>query len=248
MLNKKFENKENGEIVIVKSDDNIWVTLENGVKIKKDSFFNKYTETIDPALFFNNRSDIEDLANKITKIDTDKITNNDMDQQPIIRKVDESYENIANDIDKKQQMIQDFLEKQKLKDSELSKYKQVSEEGENKPIYNNPNYPEYDPNIKMDRDKTKKIPIVEKNPDEEMYKFFKGFKKNHKITIELKFEEMISDPEFLKLMMNNFEADIIKYYTIEIFKNIANNPKKVEDEIYKQLEEIILNKKSEENE
>lgn len=247
MLNKMFENKDTGEKVSIKNDDGLWFTLHNGTKIKKDSFFNKYSETVDPKSFFNNS--IGEMANKIKTVDPTKV-------------IDDNNQ-FASKIDEKQKMINEFVEKQKQKEIELSKYKQLDDDKAaeqliNPQVYqkptNNPNYPEFDPNIKMDRDKTAKdyyrqenlnqIKIDEKSvTEQETYKFFRGFKKNHKVTIDLKFDEMIADPEFLKLMMNNFEADVIKYYTQEIYKNIASNPQMVEDEIYKQLEIVILGKK-----
>lgn len=268
MLNKMFENKDTGEKVSIKNDDGLWFTLQNGIKIKKDSFFNKYTEFVDPTSFFNNSGNISELANKIKTVDPTKIVDNN-NEQPIIKKIDESnnYENqFASKLDEKQKMINEFVQKQKEKEIELSQYKQLDEDKAveqliNPKTYdkqpskiNNPNYPEFDPNVKMDRDKTSKDYYRQENinqtkndeklaTEQETYKFFRGFKKNYKVTIDLKFDEMIADPEFLKLMMNNFEADVIKYYTQEIYKNIASNPQMVEDEIYKQLETIILGKK-----
>ena len=44
MTNKKFENKDNGDVVQIMNDDGIWYTLNNGSKIKKDSFMSKYTD------------------------------------------------------------------------------------------------------------------------------------------------------------------------------------------------------------
>jgi len=279
MINKKFENKENGDVVVIRQDDGIWFTLTNGAKIKKDSFFNKYSEIIDPMEFFNNQGNVQNLAGKLEKVDPSKVQ--DSNQERTVRRVDETanypdpYNNMAGPIDQKQQMIDEYNRNQKIKEQELAKYQQIDDDEtaakqllENattqrqKPIKSNdnPNYPEFDTNVKRDRDKSSpsssvndyynenlynqppETPIVE-DPNEESFKFFRGFKKNHKVTIELSFDEYIADPEFLKMMLNNFEADVIKYYTGEIFKNIANNPQKVEEEIYKQLEEMILGKK-----
>lgn len=273
MINKKFENKENGDFVVIKQDDGIWFTLNNGAKIKKDSFFNKYTEIIDPMDFFNNQGNVQSLVSELEKIDPNQVQ--DSNQERTVRKLDESPNYHPNNvIDQKQQMIDEYNQKQRMKEQELSQYKQVDDDEtssrqllENstpqpqKPIKSNdnPNYPEFDPKIKRDRDKSStsqsndyyreslynqstEKPVVE-DPNEESFKFFRGFKKNHKVTIELSFDEYIADPEFLKMMLNNFESDVIKFYTGEIFKNIANSPQKVEEEIYKQLEEMILGKK-----
>ena len=251
MLNKKFENKENGDVVVIKQDDGVWFTLVNGAKIKKDTFFEKYTEVIDPVSFFNDDSNIELYANQLSKIDTNQIKENNQQSEPIIKRVDEI--DISNN-DVKQKMIDEFLEKQKLKEQELSKYKVDGSVSNDAPQTNNPNYPEFDPNIKRDRKVSddyykqelyKQPPEITEKDDieDESFKFFKGFKKNHKITIELKFDEYIADPEFLKLMKDNFEADVIKYYTKNILRNITNDPKMVEEKIYNQINDIINGKK-----
>jgi len=265
MINKKFENKDTGQKVVIRSDDGTWFTLDNGSKIKRESFFMKYTEILDPNSFFNNQKDIENLANKIKTVNTDNIQ--DITQEPNIKKIDESNlyseNNMANKIDQKQKMINDFLEKERLKNQELKQYKQLNDDEAAEQLLknvnptintneknNNPNFPEFDANIKRDKDNKINDQQNQQNQEKiqneteiETYKFFKGFKRNHKITIELKFDGIIADPDFLKLMMNNFEADVIKYYTMEIHQNILNNTKKVEDDIYKQLENIILGKK-----
>jgi len=267
MVNKKFENKENGNVVVIRQDDGVWFTLTNGAKIKKDSFFNKYSEVVDPIAFFNNShqgDNISSMAIQLSNMDTSQIVDNT--QETIVQKVDESTQHSMPQSNiSKQQMVNDFIEKQKNND--LSQYKQVDEDtsvnqlvGNQPPVQqrvkpipprdtNNPNYPEFQ-NVKRDRDNTQPTdyynqqPPEISDPSEDSYKFFRGFKKNHKITIELNFDEYIADPEFLKLMMDNFEADVIKFYTMEIFKNVVSNPQKVENDIYNQLEDIILNKRT----
>ena len=92
--------------------------------------------------------------------------------------------------------------------------------------------------------KTYEQSTTDNTVEDESYKFFKGFKKNHKIPIELKFDEYIADPEFLKLMMNNFESDVIMYYTKMIYNNILMDSDQLKDMIYKQLENFIMKKKS----
>jgi len=268
MINKRFENKENGNVVVIKQDDGIWFTLTNGSKIKKDSFFDKYTEIIDPVSFFNNMDNIESYTKQLNKIDTNTIIN-EGSNDTLVKRVDDIPQTPASKIDQKQQMINNYLKEQELKNKELSQYKQIQNDEEaanqllsapnnqtSKPVANNPNYPEFDPNIKKDRDKTQindyykqnlytqpQSPVQPEDTDEEAFKFFKNFKNNHKITIKLEFDEFIAEPEFLKLMLNNFEADVIKYYTKKILKTINSDPQKVEEKIYDQIEEIVTGEK-----
>jgi len=270
MINKKFENKDNGDTVTIRQDDGVWFTLTNGAKIKKDSFFGKYTELVDPDNFFNNQGEISSLADQLNKMDTREVMDNTNEQQRTVRQINDNNPISPPNIDQKQHMIDEYTRAQKLKQQELNQYQQVNDDeasakqllGEQQPIVqhtkppkNNPNYPEFNPNTKKDRDSSstdyynenlhnQPVATPPSDPTEDSYKFFKGFKKNHKITIELNFEEYIADPLFLKLMMDNFEADVIKFYTMEIFKNVINNPQKVEEDIYTQLEDIILNNKT----
>lgn len=266
MINKKFTNNESGNVITIQNDDGIWFTLTNGSKIKKDSFFNKYTEVIDPNNFFNsNTNNIESIANKLKNIDTTNVVT-DNTQGPIVKKVNTYESNIETDENLKQKIISDYIQKQKQKDIELSKYKQVDDDetAANQLLSNNPNFPELDPNVKRDRktnddyyrqqytanESNTNLPPYQQKPmtDEEAaelesFKFFKGFKKNHTVTINLIINEKIADPEFLKLMLNNFEADVIKFYTKEIFNEFINNPESIENLIYEQLREIIIGKK-----
>jgi hypothetical protein len=76
--------------------------------------------------------------------------------------------------------------------------------------------------------------------EDESYKFFKNFKRNFDVDLNIKISEKIADPEFLRLMSNNFEADILKFYSKEILKNILSDITAFEDNIYKQLHKIVF--------
>jgi hypothetical protein len=70
------------------------------------------------------------------------------------------------------------------------------------------------------------------NPTETM---FKTFKRNHDITINVKFTDKIGNPDFIKLMMENMDGDIVGFYKQLIVENIKNNFNVIEDEIEKQI-------------
>ncbi len=265
MFDKIFENKDTGEMVKVTNDDGIWFTLNNGAKIKKESFFNKYTEHVDPSSFFST-TNISGLAQEITRIDPNKVIT-DNTAQPYIKRVDPITipdTDITLKQDEKQRMIDEYNRKQK---ELLSKYKQIENDDEsaNNLLKNNPNYPEFDKSVKRDRDRSlnkqsqsedyyakelyeqprqEKAPVsISPDVEAEAYKFFRGFKKVYPVQINLKFDEKIAEPEFLKLMSNNFEADVIQFYTRQIYNNIVSNMDSVEQDIYDQLYKLVFGKK-----
>lgn len=69
---------------------------------------------------------------------------------------------------------------------------------------------------------------------------FKTFKRNHDISINLTIKDKIGKPEFVRMMMENIEGDIIKYYKTLIMNNILNNIKYIEDEVEKNLKYEIF--------
>lgn len=80
-------------------------------------------------------------------------------------------------------------------------------------------------------------PIQQMDPSQMM---FKSFKRNHDIKISLEFNNKIGNPDFIKMMMENIDGDIIAFYKDIITKDIMDNFFKVEDEVEKQLKEIIF--------
>ena len=93
--------------------------------------------------------------------------------------------------------------------------------------------------------KTPNIPVEsfgEESTEDDAYKFFKNFKRNFDIELNVKINEKIAEPEFLKLMSNNFEADVLKFYSKEILKTILSDITSLEDNIYNQLHKIVFNK------
>lgn len=64
---------------------------------------------------------------------------------------------------------------------------------------------------------------------------FKKFKRNHNVTVKLEIKDKISKPEFIKVMADGLEGDIIEYYTNELFKTFLNDFKGIKKEIYNQL-------------
>lgn len=294
MIDREFKNQESGEVVKVLNDDGIWFTLNNGAKIKKESFSSRYTDVVDPSSFFSSQP-ISNIAQQISNIDPSKVVS-DSSQGTQVKRINQPvYSQQVRNTDEikpidKSQVPQELLERA-VPQVDLSRYRQIEDENAAAdallgnqgvpashqgpgpmipPPVDNPNYPEFDPNVKRDRDKSHRIhqtqgeinsrfdyydqdntnEIVEVKPsiyltpqEEESYKFFKGFKKIHSVEINLKLEEKIAEPEFLKMMSNNFEADVIKFYTRQIFQSMIHNTKQIEKDIYNQLSDIVFGEK-----
>lgn len=69
---------------------------------------------------------------------------------------------------------------------------------------------------------------------------FKSFKRNYDINIELNFKNKISNPDFIKMMLENIDGDIIGYYKKIIINDIKKDFKIIEDEVEKQLKITIF--------
>lgn len=78
------------------------------------------------------------------------------------------------------------------------------------------------------------------SPEEEAFKFFRKFKKVHPVEINVKFNEMIADPNYVRQTAMNFEGDVIKFYTQELMKKIYANPTLLEKQIYDSLKLSIM--------
>lgn len=248
--NKKFQNLETQEIVSIVGETGPFFNLSNGSNIKKDIFFQKFSEMVDPSSFFEKKSseNLLELAEKLKNIDTSKIQDIGGDIQPEIkykeRYVSDSPEPTP---EYKEMLLKQYKYKQEHKD--LSQYKvydndedaaidfekrlnpdlyktEVSNENVN-PIVNNPQPIQTGQNQPL-------------TPEQESFKFFKSFKKIFPITLSIDFEEKIADPIFIKMMYMNYEGDIIKFYTKEFMNRIYNDPGFLENKIYEKLKSIIF--------
>lgn len=83
------------------------------------------------------------------------------------------------------------------------------------------------------------VHVVEEDPSN---KIFKTFKRNYKINIKLNIQDNISKPEFIKIMADGLEGDIVEFYTNEIIKNYLSDVQKIHDDIYNQLYKEVYGK------
>ena len=124
---KKFQNNDSQEIITVNGENGVFFSLSNGSNIKKDVFFQKYTEVVDTSNFFNSSSLINELAGKINQIDPSKVPEvgggtviRDLAREPISEPSTER--NVIQQPEMgREEMIRKFQEEQSRKD--LSQYK-----------------------------------------------------------------------------------------------------------------------------
>jgi len=260
-----YINKQTGEKVKIINEETSFYTLDDGVKIKKETFSKRYEQSdeIDVKEFLN-PSALENLANQIKNVDTDKVVNepkhstrikmkpptiladNSRDQ---INPVDNTSEGIQISESKRQQMINEYNMKKELGDKDARPPLFI----ENKPAQDE-GYIEYE----MPKEGEGKIrqtsqinhPSNTSQPQiDPLQMMFKMFKNNYDIKLTFEVDEKIANPAFIEMVMENVEGDAIEYYTKKILDKILKNPLKLKKDIYNQLEleiygeEYIENKK-----
>ena len=68
---------------------------------------------------------------------------------------------------------------------------------------------------------------------------FSTFKRNHELTINLQFKDKIGSPDFIKMMVENMDGDIVGYYKNIIMENIKKDLSKIEDVVQDEIEIAI---------
>ena len=263
---KRFQNNETGEQVNVMQESGMFYSLSNGINIKKDIFFQKFSEVVDASSFFNTGPGLSTLAEKITKIDSSKVSN--IDSAPSI--VDRTQETLIEQTmpnASKDDLIRRYNEAQ-VKRPDTSQYKVFDDEDEaaedffrkqqqQAPQRKRPQQKEeYVEPLNEDNSFDRGVATPTEYPgvpgnipsrsdglylaEQESFKFFKSFKRIHPIKLSIDFDEKIAEPNFIKMMSMNFEGDIIKYYTKEIMNRVYNDPGFLENKIYDKLKNLIM--------
>lgn len=80
------------------------------------------------------------------------------------------------------------------------------------------------------------INVESNNPS---FNLFKNFKRNHDIVLKLNINEKISKPDFIKIMSDGLEGDIIQYYTDLIYNTFISNTSIIKSQIYEQIYEEV---------
>jgi len=124
MFNKRFQSNENGEIVTVTNDTGVFYSLSNGANIKKDIFFQKFSEMVDASSFLQTQSaaGLASLAEKMRTIDSSKVQDIGGNIPPGVKILQEAVsEQVVAPPEYREMLLRRFNEEQAHKD--LSQYK-----------------------------------------------------------------------------------------------------------------------------
>ena len=193
--------------------------------------------------------------NLITPIDPKDIiipnnTKTDVSQYKVYENDDEAYNDFINktqsDVPKSQPQqtsnntqsqideINNFFEDEKMiygiEEATKRKTKRLNR------LYNIPdtmdNKQEND--IKITQTITQKLPQMDP-----FTMMFSTFKRNHEVVFNIQFKDKIANPEFIKMMMENMDGDIVGFYKNKIVDNIMKNISIIEDVVENELKKLI---------
>lgn len=120
---KRFQNNETGDSVSIVGDNGVFYNLSNGANIKKDIFFQKFTESVDPASFFQNQSvaGLQNLADQLKNVDTSKVQDIGGNIPPQVKYRQESVsEQLQAPTEYREMLLKNYQQEQAYKD--LSQY------------------------------------------------------------------------------------------------------------------------------
>jgi hypothetical protein len=247
MEKKQFRKKDspNSQPVIILNENDNFISLSNGDNVLADRFNFLYeeimTDVVDPKSFLKSGSYGKlagEFEENLKKVDTSKITdqpsisvvdkttgdkmNIGTIQEPVVTKID----NTKNTVNAEEDLYRDEVAMFGLTEANNRRRIRMKRQ----PLPTNSAIP--NESIQTQQP-TYQQPI---NPSEMI---FKSFKRNHDITINIEFKDKIGSPDFVKMMLENIEGDIIGYYKNLIMDNIMSKVSDVESEVeYQIIKEI----------
>lgn len=270
LQNKRFQSNETQEIVTVMADNGVFYNLSNGANIKKDIFFQKYSEMVDATNFFQQQSaaGLSSLAEQIKTVDSRNAVDGNV--APRVKYIQESMSSQeAAPPEYREMLLRRYEQEQAHKD--LSQYKmyendddavadferrnkqapppprprpqppqQYQEQYQEQQPYQQPPQAPQQPYQEPQYQQQVDTTPSYVSPEEESFKFFKSFNKIYPIRLSVDFDEKIAEPGFIKMMAMNYKGDIIKFYTKEFMNRIYNDPGFLENKIYDKLREIVF--------
>jgi len=269
-IERKMKGMPGAPEVMISNDDGTFYTLSNGSKVNKKIFENYYEklEIMDVNNFFKPSLSSSKLVQDLMQIDTARVPNDNMAGTSI--KVLENFDHTKNQAplpDLGTSTTPKFVGNQQIPDrmssNDVSQFRVLEDDEEESAVDNfiqGTNQPHVQqktiqpisesvstgsytnnsvaPIIHNQPQQT----IIQHNPEELLFKMFKN---NFDIKIKLEFDRKMASPDFIKMMSENFETDIIRYYTKKFLNSIINDSTTLEDVIYKQLQNIIFEGKKE---
>ena len=177
-----------------------------------------------------------------TKLPIPDHTNTDVSQYRVYENDDDAYNDLMNRQNNtqpvqqppKQQVQPTKTDADQLYDDEKAVYGWEEADRRRNIRLKRANQPPMETQQQVVEQKKQEPPM---NPSEMM---FKTFKRNHDIKINVEFNDKIGNPEFIKLMMENMDGDIVGFYKNLIIEKIQNNFKLIEDEVEKQIRKEIF--------
>lgn len=261
--NKRFQSNENGEVVTILADNGVFYNLSNGANIKKDIFFQKYSEMLDASSFFQQQSaaGLQTLTEQLKNLDSSKVHDIGGNIPPAVKVRQEAVsEQLQAPPEYRDMLLKKFEYEQQHKD--MTQYKVYENEDDaaadwdrkiqatqqpQRPRPQPPMQEQYqDPNQQFHQPPPEPVMMQQQgvpsyvSPEEEAFRVFRSFRKIYPITLSVDFEEKIAQPEFIKLMAVNYEGDIIKFYTKEFMNRIYNDPGFLENKIYDKLKQLVF--------
>ena len=291
MDNTLYIDRNTKEKVRITEDNGQFLTLNNGTKIDKLLFNQRYivntvatpsiqiqqpiiNDVIDPVNFLNSPTNISGTE-KLLEIDPSKIIDNAANQTTV-KFIDNNSAIISNNKsleEQKREMLEKYNNQNNYTQHKNFNYDEnddrinnIRQQVSKKPLLNENGLTETQEMLRQDQiqltgvdpfeQKIKKYKeslgmqtntqpvnnITQNNNqninqinDNNVNDFFKKFKRNHNIKIKLVISEKISKPDFIKIMADGLDGDIIQYYTDEIFKSFMNNQNNLKSEIYNQI-------------
>ena len=300
MSDKFFDVNKPDTVVTIISEQANFYQLSDGNMIKKDSFMSKYqpilpgfenelnesktqvpnrqyVDELDPSNFFSKPSVSMDIVNKISSVDTSKVS--DHRPEPQVRKIDNSG-NVQQSQPTQQIFNESLVTEVKNQpipnntETDVSMYKVYENDDDayvdpklqntvvqNNQVQQNPidtkqqeiellymdevlmfgkDEAELRKSKRLGREQKTQQPnnIIQQpmqQPNDPITMMFSTFKRNHEITINVEFKDKIGKPDFIKMMIENMEGDIVGYYKKLIMDNIKKDLSKIEDIVEKEL-------------
>jgi hypothetical protein len=93
-------------------------------------------------------------------------------------------------------------------------------------------------------DSTGKVTTVEATAAPKSSDFLKKMKRNHDVTLNIKYIERIPKLDFIKMMDENFDQGVLEYLIEDITEKIMNSPQIIQSQIREQLTDLVYKKES----
>jgi len=230
--------------------DNVYnENLNTNINIKPTYIPNSYdSDNIDPNLFFNpNNKTFANLANQIKSINTNNIGYSNQNGGFVSQAEKPKTEIINSRPAQPGEYNENMLKNNKApiinSTDDPWVANQFNSEGKIRKVDTDQFKKELD-NAKNGVSIAQKEYVDNKSNITNTSPAFPKMKKSTKVTLNLKFEEMIPKPESIKNMNELFEESIIDILAKEITLDYINDPKKLENLIKDELTNIVYKKKT----